>query len=409
MGATLNLQKNNAVISFHEELDLSPFTVGSFFLKYRLLSVVQHRGTKAKGHYITLARAPSGAWMKLDDNNASLATGIDPFCPQDEDDEDGEGPFTPYVLFWAKVDEIEITEPPIEVHKASTNAGDDDELQPVQIPINGVLPPPSKTYFVKKSKLAKPKQQNKKDEDEERLRPLQTSINGIEQPPSEKYSVKKSFSAILNQQDVEEIYKNISKILLASETREKDKRQEMSGGKKNELEKAKSSSVKGEVEESGKKKESPGTKDGKDGKGDEDEEGDKDEKEEQHEGEEGKKEEQQQQQQQQQDEQEQEEQGEQQQQEKHEEKTQTEEKESEKVSSNKQQRPNHHSTSKPANDKFSNRQKSPNNSTSSQYPRKGGDSEQQTSSNGEASKNVEPKRAQVGKKRRKKKKKKKNW
>lgn len=44
--------------SFNEELDLSPYTRGNFPLKYRLLSVVQHRGTRAHGHYISIAKGP---------------------------------------------------------------------------------------------------------------------------------------------------------------------------------------------------------------------------------------------------------------------------------------------------------------------------------------------------------------
>ena len=273
-GSDSESRKNNAIISFNEELDLSPFTDEKLILKYRLLSVVQHRGTIEKGHYITIARAPSGPWMKFDDEVASPATGADPFGQRDGDVEGDEGPFTPYVLFWAKVDQNEVTEPPTKVHTASTSADveDDDELQPVQITINGVLQPPSKVHFISKSKLAKHKQHHQKDENEDGLRLLQISINGIQQPPSARHSVKKSFCAILSQQKVEEIYTHLSKILLASEMRD------IGEGQKNELEKAKSLSVNGEVEEGGKKKGSPGKKDGKDGKEDEDEEGDRDEK-----------------------------------------------------------------------------------------------------------------------------------
>ena len=355
-------RKNTAVISFNEELDLSPFTKGKFSLKYRLLSVVQHRGTREQGHYITIARAPSGPWMKMDDNLASPATGTDPFGQRDGDEGGDEGPFTPYVLFWAKVDQNEITEPPTKVQTASTNADSDDEVQPGQIPIDSVLQPPSKIQFVKKSKLAKHKQQHQKDENEDGLRSLQISINGIQQPPSARHSVKKSFSAILSQQDVEEIYTIMSKILLAAEMRD------MSEEQKKELEKAKNLSINGEVEEGGEKKGSPRNKDGKVGKEDEDEEGDRDEKQKKHEDEEGKEK------QQQQDEQEQGEQEVEQQQEKHKEKNQTGEEK--------------HKSKSPQNTK----------------PK--GDSGEQTPSNVEASKKVEPKSAQVGKKKGKKKKKK---
>lgn len=39
--------KGRAVIPFNEELNLSPYTRENFALQYRLLSVVQHRGTRA--------------------------------------------------------------------------------------------------------------------------------------------------------------------------------------------------------------------------------------------------------------------------------------------------------------------------------------------------------------------------
>ena len=350
-------KKNNAVIPFNEELDLSPFTKGKLSLKYRLLSVVQHRGAREQGHYITIARAPSGPWMKLDDEVASPAAGTDPFGQQDEDDE---GPLTPYVLFWAKVDQNEIKEPPTKTHVDTTSADIDDELQPVKITINSV----------EKSKLAKPKQHHRKDDNEDGLCSLQISINGIQQPPSAKHPAKKSFSTILSQQDVEEIYTHMSKNLLASEMRE------MGEVQKTELEKVETLRVNGEVEEGGRKKESQGQKDGKDGKEDEDEEGDREEKQEKHEDEEEKEGEQQQQQ----------------------------EKKHEKVSCNKRQKPDDHITPDPKLDNFPNRQKSPNKINSSQDTKPKGDSEEQTPSDDEASKTLVPKRAQAEKKRRKKKK-----
>ena len=141
--------KNEAVIPFDEELDLSPYTHETFGLNYRLLSVVQHCGSRAHGHYITIAKGESGGWEKLDDTSASPADGIDPFCPKDEAD------FTPYILFWARVDEDVAAESPTDDETASTNDdGDgDDELQPLQISINGILQPPSEQYFVRMSLL----------------------------------------------------------------------------------------------------------------------------------------------------------------------------------------------------------------------------------------------------------------
>ena len=145
--------KNAAVISFNEELDLSPYTRGRFALKYRLLSVVQHCGTREFGHYITIAKGPSGEWQNLDDSSASPATGTNPFCPRDE------AAFTPYILFWARVDENVAAELAAYNELASTDDYDDDELRPLQIRINGVPQTPSGKHFVKTSDLFKLKQQ----------------------------------------------------------------------------------------------------------------------------------------------------------------------------------------------------------------------------------------------------------
>ncbi|KAM0801123.1 hypothetical protein BDR22DRAFT_849133 [Usnea florida] len=326
--------------------------------------------------------------MKLDDKDASPAAGTDPFGQRDRDDEGDEGPFTPYVLFWAKVDQNEMMEPPTKVHMTTTNADLNDELQPVPFTINGVLQPPPKVHSARKSKLAKPKHHHHKDENEDGLCSLQISINGIQQPLSAIHSVKRSFSAILSQQDVEEIYTHMSRILLSSEMRDMGEEQ------KSELENFKTLSVNGEIENGGQKKESPGKKDGKDGKKDEDGEGDRDEKQEKHENGEEKEGEQQQQDEPGRRKQE----GEQQQREKH------KEKKHEKVSCNKQQRPDDHSTPDPNVDNLQKRQKSPKKSISSQNTKPKGDSKEQTPSDDEASKNSEPKRAQAEKKRRKKKK-----
>lgn len=150
-------RKNNDIIPFSEGLDLSQYTDGNFALKYRLLSVVQHRGTRASGHYINIAKGRSGQWQKLDDESVSNAIGTNPFCPRNK------AAFTPYVLFWAKVEEdVAVNSPTTDktVFTDDDDDDDDDKLRPLQISINGVLQPPSGKYFVKKSAMAKLKQQH---------------------------------------------------------------------------------------------------------------------------------------------------------------------------------------------------------------------------------------------------------
>ena len=67
-------------IPFAEYLDLSAFAEGKAALKYRVLAVVQHRGTMkngfATGHYITLARGPNRQWAEINDHEA--ITHVDP-------------------------------------------------------------------------------------------------------------------------------------------------------------------------------------------------------------------------------------------------------------------------------------------------------------------------------------------
>ena len=75
--------KNHAVIPFGEELNLSPYTHRKVPLKYHLLSVVQHSGSRECGHYITIAKDQCGQWEELDDETADYAIGKDPYCPRD--------------------------------------------------------------------------------------------------------------------------------------------------------------------------------------------------------------------------------------------------------------------------------------------------------------------------------------
>lgn len=166
-------KKNTASVPFAEELDLTPYTDNNFPLKYRLLSVIQHRGsTLGGGHFITIAKDRFEDWVALDDEEGEpfLAVGTDPFCPRKKNVQTD---FMPYLLFWSRVDDAVVAaETPMNDASASTNDGtngkastdndnhEDDEMQPLQISINGILQPPSRKYFVKKSALAGLKQRH---------------------------------------------------------------------------------------------------------------------------------------------------------------------------------------------------------------------------------------------------------
>ena len=88
-------KKNSRSVPFREDLDLSAFSESNTAVTYRLMSVVQHRGSFGTGHYRCIAKSPSGAWDELDDNlvrNVRAKSAIDP--------SDG---WTPYSLFYARV------------------------------------------------------------------------------------------------------------------------------------------------------------------------------------------------------------------------------------------------------------------------------------------------------------------
>lgn len=89
--------------------------------------MVQHRGTRVHGYYITIAKGPPKEWEELDDTSASPATGANSFCPR------AEAAFTPHAAFWARVDENVAAESPMDDETAlmGDDDDDDDEMRPL--------------------------------------------------------------------------------------------------------------------------------------------------------------------------------------------------------------------------------------------------------------------------------------
>jgi len=82
-------------IPFTERLDLSAFIDGPSTLKYRLVAVVNHRGSLGSGHYMTVARGPSGHWEEMNDSNVKTVRLKDALRPKT--------PFSPYLLFYERL------------------------------------------------------------------------------------------------------------------------------------------------------------------------------------------------------------------------------------------------------------------------------------------------------------------
>ena len=90
--------KNESHVNFAEYIDLSEFVEGNGDRRayYRLFSVIQHRGSLESGHYYVVARNPTGAWEEIEDTIVSTAGFMNAINPL--------GRFTPYLLFWEKVE-----------------------------------------------------------------------------------------------------------------------------------------------------------------------------------------------------------------------------------------------------------------------------------------------------------------
>lgn len=95
-------------IPFAECLDLSAFNNGPSTLRYRLVAVVSHKGSLGSGHYITVARGPSGHWEEMNDSSVKIVRLKDALRPRT--------PFSSYLLFYERVGG--------EVVEASTRAYD---------------------------------------------------------------------------------------------------------------------------------------------------------------------------------------------------------------------------------------------------------------------------------------------
>lgn len=143
-------QKKTAVIPFDQDLDLSPYTSNGTSLKYRLFSVVQHRGTVQRGRYKTFAATPSGAWEEMNDNIV-LASSVETAINNPE--KEAGTRWTPYLLFWARVDDSDLPDPSTFCQRGLPET--DDKVEPLQISINGVIQPSSTRYFIRKSAVAK--------------------------------------------------------------------------------------------------------------------------------------------------------------------------------------------------------------------------------------------------------------
>ncbi|KAI4153995.1 MAG: hypothetical protein L6R39_001472 [Caloplaca ligustica] len=87
--------KNPRNVPFGANLNLSPYVDNKSPLQYRLVAAIHHRGTLGAGHYISFTRTPGGNWKRQDDEKVTEAT-------LEAAVRCGKG-FTPYLLFWAKV------------------------------------------------------------------------------------------------------------------------------------------------------------------------------------------------------------------------------------------------------------------------------------------------------------------
>ncbi|KAL8679131.1 MAG: hypothetical protein Q9186_004576 [Xanthomendoza sp. 1 TL-2023] len=100
-------RKTNSHIRFEEFLDLSRFVKNKTTLRYRLCAAIHHRGTKGRGHYISMARTPGGQWVRHDNEKVTPVSLEQVLHPT--------GSFTPYLLLWQK-EKLESRKRPSSVH-----------------------------------------------------------------------------------------------------------------------------------------------------------------------------------------------------------------------------------------------------------------------------------------------------
>ncbi|KAI4262642.1 MAG: hypothetical protein L6R42_002184 [Xanthoria sp. 1 TBL-2021] len=85
--------KDNRKVIYTSSLNLQPVKNGEI-IRYTLLAAIHHRGTRDKGHYITVAKTPAGTWVRHDDERVDVVDLREALQPTDN--------FTPYLLFWQK-------------------------------------------------------------------------------------------------------------------------------------------------------------------------------------------------------------------------------------------------------------------------------------------------------------------
>ena len=93
---TNKLYKNMSRVSFTQDLDLTEYTMPRTELKYRLVAVIQQKGTLHSGHYKAVAQCPGGKWQDLNDSSVTTVGINDALNPG--------GGWTPYMLFWTRSD-----------------------------------------------------------------------------------------------------------------------------------------------------------------------------------------------------------------------------------------------------------------------------------------------------------------
>ena len=89
--------KNTAKVGLGKYLDLSPFIINKTLAKYRLASLIDHRGSQVSGHYVCVALNEKGKWKKMDDNTV---TDVESFRGAI----DLRGDWTSYLLFYHRIE-----------------------------------------------------------------------------------------------------------------------------------------------------------------------------------------------------------------------------------------------------------------------------------------------------------------
>ena len=105
-------KKDQEPVPFPELLDLTEFTETATDLKYSLLSVIQHLGSRESGHYKIIAKGPSEKWEEIEDEMVRRVRVDAALNPR--------SPWTPYMLFYAKVEDVNQTTQSASLPRLST-------------------------------------------------------------------------------------------------------------------------------------------------------------------------------------------------------------------------------------------------------------------------------------------------